>query len=375
MSRRTSTIALIGLLMLPHGVSAQAIGGSVPAYKDPVRVAPPVRSMPGDDAPYDAPPPAENPFGAQDDVVAQFTDAYRQGGKPRLAFYWNRQLSETLDQWYSDTRVVSTSKRDSSTSGDFNLTESSQSQKTLEVQRRTPTDDSRRMQQGETWVWEFQDGFLGPFLQAGASVLDRTAIIRITGADSRDSDAMTIETRALQGMADMLVEVLVAPSAPSSSGYELRARILEVRTGRIVAYVNSRGLKEWQKTKGVVATSRGFQLPEEDDDDSFGPDSAEGQLRATSTGFQSKRKPPKLQMISQNLAYNVMKGMMPQLGGTPVPANKTPVAAKVAPQPVGSMAVSNSAVPRSDVEAQLLTPPATPSRPSEEPPMPRATSQ
>lgn len=315
------------MLRLPHvGVvmaacaailplAAQAQSGGVPAYEPP----PPVSvQRDGEVVAPRAAPAGGEAFRQRADLVANFTSAYQRNGRPRLALYWNRQLSDTLSEWYSDVRVVGRSDTTNNISGNLNLkgglsgdaalNQTGSSESTLEVQRRIH--DAQRAQPSESFEWEFQDGYLAPFLEAGASVLDRTAIIRLTGADMVGSSASTVEVRALQGKADYLMEILGAPNGQSSVGYELRARILEVSTGRIVAYVNSRGLKEWNPEKEIVATSRGFQLPDEDDE-TFGP-VGEDRFKATGSGFERRRKPPKLQKIAQNLAYNVMESLMRQ---------------------------------------------------------------
>ena len=324
MSRAPLALVVAAALALPAAALAQA-GSAVPPYQPPEKVAPPARTQPGDDDAFSR-PQREDPFRAQQDTIAAFAGAYQGSGRPRLAFYWNRQLNDTLNQWYSDTRIVNTTRSDGSIGGDINVSQSNSSQNTIEVQRRNP-DERRRPQPVETWEWEFQDGFLGPFLQAGATVLDRSAIIRITGADLGKADDLTIETKALQGMADLLVEVLVTPSSQATTGYELRARILDVRTGRIVAYVSSRSLREWQGPREAIASSHGIDLPD-DDDDSFGPVATDHRYKIDSHGFHRARKPPKLRVISQNLAYNVMQGMMNQWAATPAPMPASPAPKK-----------------------------------------------
>lgn len=298
-----AAVAMAGLL--PAATLAQG----VPAYDSPAPAAPPDRS--GTVMTRPAAKAADGgAFAAQGATVASFADAYRRNGKPRLALYWNRQLSEALTDWYSDVRVVNGSQSNSSMSGDFNLNQSSNSQNTLEVQRRVQ--DSRRGAVSESFEWEFQEAFLAPFLEAGATVVDRGAMMRLTAADQPASSEKTVEVRGLQGKADYLMEVLVSPNWKSSTGYELRTRIIEVKTGAIVAMVNSKNLKEWNPEKQVVATDRGFVDPnDEDDDESFGPQ-GEDKYRATASGFERKRKPPKLSKIAQNLAYNTMNGLMRQ---------------------------------------------------------------
>jgi hypothetical protein len=411
MTRTPLSLLLAVALLLPFGAIGQTVGGKVPPYQAPAKVAPPVRDGQDADVSFDKTVRAD-PFKPREDLVQQFSAAYDKGGRPRLAFYWNRQLTDTLAQWYSDSRTITTGKTANSTEGDLTLKQSGSSQNTVETQRRA-MDDSSRSRQAETWEWEFQDGFLAPFLQANAIVVDRTAIMRIMGAGAEEIDPRTVEVMALQNMADLLVEVLVADSAKASTGYELRARILDVRTGRILAMVNSRGLKEWQQQDKATATARGFELPD-DDDEAFGPERTDQRYKATASGFERKRKPPKLNAVARNLAHNVMTGMMPRLESGPAAApptipitkaNPVPVApvAKAEPAPTTppesapmpltppkpvaetQTAPNQSAVPLPDVDAKPLPAPAkaataktTPvpeAPPGEEPPMPRPTKQ
>lgn len=374
-------------LLVPLAAEAQTIGAKVPPYQSPAKVAPPVRD--GGEA-LDAAAAKPNPFKPQDDVIARFRESYAQGGRPRLAFWWNRQLSDTLAQWYSESRTVTADRSRNSTEGDLTLKQSGGKQSVTETQRRAGDAAERRARE-ETWEWEFQDGFLAPFLQADAQVVDRTMITRIMGAGAEEIDPKTVEIMAMQTMADLMVEVLVADSAQSTTGYELRARILDVKTGRVLAMVNSRALKEWQKGDKVTATSKGFDLPDEDDE-SFGPERADQRYKATPSGFERKRKPPKLSVIAHNLATNVMSAMLPRLEGGTVPAARTEPAAptSITPPPAAPASTAkpvpnDSAVPLPEVDSKPLPAPekAVKAEPqkieagpgSEEPPMPRPTKQ
>lgn len=305
--RRLALAAVAAGTLIPAVALGQAAGG-VPAYEPPPPVGPPERDGQVMTKARKAADGAPAAFGEQSATVAGFADAYRRNGKPRLALYWNRQLSEALSDWYSDVRVLNASQNNSSMSGEFNLNQSGNSQNTLEVQRRTQ--DQRRGVVGESFEWEFQEAYLAPFLEAGATIVDRGAMMRFTAADDPAAGEKTVEVRGLQGKADYLLEILVAPNWKSSTGYELRTRILDVKTGAIVAMVNSKNLKEWNPDKQAVATDRGFEMADEDDD-SFGPQ-GEDKYRATGTGFERKRKPPKLPKIAENLAYNTMTGLMRQ---------------------------------------------------------------
>ncbi|HLO75106.1 MAG TPA: hypothetical protein VK196_01460 [Magnetospirillum sp.] len=302
--RRLALAAVAAGTLFPAVAWAQAAGG-VPPYEPPAPVGPPVR----DGEVMGRPQRAGGAFAEQPATVADFAQTYARNGRPRLALYWNRQLSEALSDWYSDVRVTSGSQSNSSMSGEFTLNQSSTSQNTLEVQRRIA--DPRRGMVGESFEWEFQDAFLAPFLEAGAVVVDRGAMMRLAAADEPTSSEKTVEVRGLQGKADYLLEILVAPNWRSSTGYELRARILDIKTGAIVAMVNSKNLREWNPEKPVLATNHGFVDPNDADDadESFGPQ-GEDKYRATATGYERRRKPPKLSNIARNLAYNTMSGLM-----------------------------------------------------------------
>jgi hypothetical protein len=306
-TRRFALLTVLTVLASPLPGLAQSAGGAVPAYEPVTPQAPPLRD--GEALPRRTQDMAQSANGAA--ISSDFAQAYARRGKPRLALYWNRQLGETLSDWYSDVRVVERSEGNSSMSGDFNLTQSTNNQNSLEVQRRAQ--DSRRMATTESFEWEFQDAFLAPFMEAGATIIDRAAMIRLTGADmATTGNERTVETRALQGKADYLMEILVSPNSKSTTGYELRTRILDVKSGAIVATVNSKNLRDWNPEKDIVATNRGFTDPNDlEDDETFGPQ-GDNRYRATDQGFQKRTKPPKLSKIAQNLAYNTMAGLSRQ---------------------------------------------------------------
>ncbi|OAN53697.1 hypothetical protein A6A04_13920 [Paramagnetospirillum marisnigri] len=405
MTHPALVLLLACALALPAAAQAQTVGPKPPPYQPPPKAQPRPETPARDEAPAPRMDTTVNAasFAPRDDVVGRFADAYVRGGRPRLAFYWNRLLSDTLAQWYSDSRTVTAERSSGSTEGDLSLNRSGNRQIATETQRRTGGEQGRPPRP-ETWEWEFQDGFLGAFLKADAQVVDRTAILRIMGAGAEDMDPRTVEVMALQNMADLMIEVLVAESVRSNTGYELRARVLDMKTGRLLAMVNSRALREWQPSLKAEATSRGFELPDEDDE-RFGPERSDQRYKATATGFERKRKPPKLSLIAHNLATNVMDALMPRLeaaadaaaqppmakaepaaappSNAPMPLVRQPDVSKTVPAPPKPKApVNDSAVPLPDVDTKPLPPPAKaatvePSSPpaGDEPPMPKATRQ
>ena len=212
--RRLALAAVAAGTLYPAVALAQAAGG-VPAYDPPPPAAPPERDGPVMTKAKKEGGTAAGSFAEQGTTVANFSNAYTRNGRPRLALYWNKQLSEALSDWYSDVRVVNSSQNNSSMSGDFNLNQSGNSQNTLEVQRRAQ--DSRRGAVTESFEWEFQEAFLAPFLEAGATIVDRGAMMRFAAADQPSSGEKTIEVPISAGEAPRR-EAGAGEAAPAPAG-------------------------------------------------------------------------------------------------------------------------------------------------------------
>lgn len=300
----------LGLLVpAPQPALAQQAGGDIPPLAErpiapePVRDGERMRKGSGNDIERAA---------LANDLIERFRAGYERHGRPRLALYWNRQLGDAVDEWYGHERTVFSGGGNLDMKGDLNVGASAGGEWTIEHQKRVAAAAARGAPGGETWEWEFQNGFVGAMLKANAIVLDRTAINRFTAAsDGQRGGARMVEARALQGMADLMVEVLVASSSKSTTGYELNARVLDTRTGQIVAMVNSRNMAGWGAPQDqYLADRHGFsRIYDDEDDDMVEPNDTRERYTADGQGFHRKRKPPKLHKIAERLAYNVMDGL------------------------------------------------------------------
>jgi len=272
---------------------AQTIGGSVPDGAPPP-VPPPVR-----DGTVLAPPPgASSSAFTRQGSVPGFAEAYRRKGRPRIALYWNDSLARAYGEWTSDVRLVE--RYDSPHHGS--------GQTVTELQHRARPDPRRGG--SESFDWEFQDGFLGPFLAAGVTVLDRGAMIELTGSDPRNLN-MSPDGRALKSKADYLLEVLMTANRRSTTGYEMRVRILDIRTGAIVAMVNSRSLSSWNRNPDEIElTPEGYRL-RDPDEDRFGPED-ERRLVVGPNGYVDRRRPPRPFRIGEDLAHATMSTLLQQ---------------------------------------------------------------
>jgi len=211
-----TSLSVAALLSLDPGVVDQARQAWVTGHGNPVpRVYLAAQdnipqSMYRDGGPAVLSPPKEEETIDTSAVERKFKSLYAKQGAPRMAFYWNRELSDRLSQWFGVARKAITESGDIRVTGDKNLDVNVEAVTGVEDQYRR-TDPRRRGPRGAD-AWKFEGGFLKPFFKAGAKVVDRSAIMRLTASSSqtgRNPDVQHIETQSLVGYADLLVEILV----------------------------------------------------------------------------------------------------------------------------------------------------------------------
>ncbi len=218
-------------------------------------------------------PPAPTPR-AEDAVLQRFRSAYSARKQPRLAVFWNRQLSDQVATTYRDgLRIRSTGGAEStrthdetrSLDGVTSMTQNTSSfDKTTDIDRRDGPINSapRRPGFAELNDWQFENGFTNAFLNAGGRLIDRNLIIR-GSAEAKNPDGRPnlqgIEAAALAAKADLLMEVLQTPDQTSPSGFAFRVAIKDLKSGMIVTNVVSRAVPREEGPPRYVATNQGFE--------------------------------------------------------------------------------------------------------------------
>ena len=180
-----------------------------------------------------------------------FAKSYQRESSPRIAVWFNRELSDRVEEWVTPVRARGALINDK---GEVRDIEAS-------VQFRDGNDTSRDLP-GEDWAWAFEDGFDRPFLDQGVRLVDRNMIVRIVGASNGGDPDKTValkklEIDALRGHADLMVELLIKRAPGSKSGYNYRAKVVNVNTGRVLAMVNAPDLAP--VAGGFEATDKGYE--------------------------------------------------------------------------------------------------------------------
>jgi len=239
-------------------------------------------------------PPKETPIRELSaGMVTRFKRAYAAEKCPRIAIFLNRKLSDEVRQWRTSSRLVvsgeldrvSASRGAAAAAGKIDRAAARKATalvaEKVEVEggpgpvyAQRHIDTKKRKAPPEDWMWQFEESFLREFLDVKAIVVDRPTIMRLAAAQSgRQGDPhellslKTVEMKALQEKADAFVEILVRRNSRAKIGYEFRASVKEVSTGRILANVTSLRWKQEELDDLVArkykATSRGYVLVSE----------------------------------------------------------------------------------------------------------------
>lgn len=198
---------------------------------------------------------------SQAEIGRRFASAYRNAGEPRIAVFWNRTFSSRLSQWVSEGRLlvsrearVDAEERDPN-EGTHSLSADMDDSVTAAGQRNVGQPRSGRPM-GALANAEFEMGFTDPMLGAGARLIDRATIMRVTESNvrrqaghDRASDAQIIETEALKGYADYIAEITMLADADAPRVRAFRVQVKRIPEGLIVANVLARGEKTSKESR------------------------------------------------------------------------------------------------------------------------------
>lgn len=242
-------------------VFVAAAGIGLPAQAQTYR-----QNMPEVLAPDDAAESDEISFD-EAEILERFIAAYGKQGRPRIAVFWNRGFSDRLSQWIASGRLLASQEI-----GAAIAIEEQGEQRTAEITgqetktsyRQTNLPEARRPGMGALADAELESGFHRPLLDAGALLVDRAAIMRLSESNigrkqgsNRVPDAQVIETEALKGYTDYLAEIIMLPDASAPHEKAFRVVVKSVLTGRIVANFVTRG-EEPDVALGWRATAGGY---------------------------------------------------------------------------------------------------------------------
>ena len=210
------------------------------------------------------PPPA--PPSRMAVAAGEFRQRYVKAGSPRIILFWNRTLSDEVQSQYANRKsAISTSQTGviAGRVGYSGVAAAGATVNTAEVSStRERVREGSRDGMAESADWKVETAFNRAFIDNGARFVDRSVAMRTTAQGKKigiDPNVQDIETSALIGKADLLMEVLQTPDDDSPVGYTFRAEVKDIRTGRIIATAMIDGTRIKNGPGRFIATSNGFQ--------------------------------------------------------------------------------------------------------------------
>jgi len=224
---------------------------------------------------------------AYEGSILRFQSEYTKVKSPRIAIYFNRVLSDEVREWRTQSRdvvagigekvIVGGGPTTVTTEGTVIEAESgiraegaSDKERGVVAYSQSYIEQQKRQNLEDLWMWRFEDHFIQPFLKAGAKMVDRATILRLTAAKSTETEKVNkfnissvkgLEMQALKEHAEILVEILVTRDASSPSGYAFRAVAKEITTGVLIGSVSKTGRDyRYEKAYEVVASPSGYEL-------------------------------------------------------------------------------------------------------------------
>jgi hypothetical protein len=193
-------------------------------------------------------------------VADAFRIRYRALGSPRMAFFWNMQLGENFRDYEPSISRIQTRSSEAASlrANDAGKARSAEGkwEATQEVTMSQMGDrlagtTRRELPIAESDLWKIESAFSGALREAGARLIDRTAVIRTTAFKEKMPDTHEVETAALMKHAELLLEVLMTPddSAPLGFGFRVTLKTLDSGEERVSIY--SQGQPQQQENPRV----------------------------------------------------------------------------------------------------------------------------
>lgn len=239
------TVGILLAALGSHGAMAQYRDGMPEVLPQPARAS-------GDTAAADA---------------EAFRAAYRRAGSPRMVVYWNRDLGDALTTQYDHvqqaTHVAQGAAVAQLSDDGRTLTQDAgvASVTTLRSGERRIDDNGSRQLLPERSDWPLMTAFNARLQGGGARLVDRTVAMRSHAAGEsaeQRKDTQTLELKALQDKADLLVEVLQTHDASAPFGVTFRVEVKRVATGELLASLVSDGSAPRRAPGRFVAGGNGY---------------------------------------------------------------------------------------------------------------------
>lgn len=207
-------------------------------------------------------------------AIKSFESRYRVAGKPRIALFWNIELSDSLKDKHiktekvkgSTTKSVNTlEKTTTGPEGTAKLTDgddkSNFSITRTEYDDQITTGNKRSTTLSESDMWKAQTAFMNTMRKAGVKFIDRNSILRTTALNENTENLPALETKALIGKANLLMEVLMTKDVDAPLGWGFKVSLRDLKSGeeKDSIYTQAHPMSIAPAQSQFKATNNGFE--------------------------------------------------------------------------------------------------------------------
>ncbi|MFK5986574.1 MAG: hypothetical protein QM479_14285 [Pseudomonadota bacterium] len=218
-----------------------------------------------------------------------FSRLYKKYKRPKIVILFNQQLSGDVNDWRENSRLVISDETK------------------ISMQRKN--NNNRQVNFPQQWIWQFEQGFVEIFESLGVRLIDLNTAKRLTASSQMDTSPglsgmvgslKKNEIDAISNYANYYIELVIISSQQSDFGYQLKASMINSKTGEIIARVNS---LSWRQSGAIVYQASKYGYQEKTNNYIINKNNAYG---SSKQGY-IKNQQPEIAAIANYLAEKLIK--------------------------------------------------------------------
>lgn len=201
-----------------------------------------------------APRPAA--FDDGEAVIKAFRARYKTAREPKLALFWNRELTDHIAQRTAQRSSTQSSKSESVASASGmteGRTEKLEQASATTVNVTETIDDNTHAALDSRSDALLKTAFVSVLQRGGTHIVDRALMVRSEASNAATgTDAQANEMRGLQGRAGWLLEVLLVPDQRAPLGHGFKVSVKDIAQGTLITEIYTLALPPVRNTGGMV---------------------------------------------------------------------------------------------------------------------------
>jgi hypothetical protein len=194
-------------------------------------------------------------------VIGAFRQKYTSAKQPRIALFWNRELTENIArQTYERVSTDSTKSNSETSVGDKDNKNSEKMERahSTTIKSVESGDDNQHASMDPRTDALLKTTFVEVMRNGGVRFIDHSVMVRTASTEAGASqDAQLNEIKGLQNKADWLMEITLVPDTHAPLGQAFRIAVKELKSGALVTELYTPAVPPPHGARGYVAVNGG----------------------------------------------------------------------------------------------------------------------